>query len=170
MFKFTFLSLSFSLGVLASANAQVQLPLKWHGTWKGSLHIYTGAQVKMELPMSLEIYPIASDSLAWIITYYSKDSVDRRNYHLLQGAGQNHFIMDEKNGIFLDAFLNSETLYSDFLVGESRLQILYTHRNDAIEFLVFTTSKEPLKISGGDFKVETFKQSGFQKALLRKEN
>ncbi len=87
-----------------------------------------------DLDMRLTITPMADGSFDWLIEYGEKD---KRPYVLKKGnLGDNHWVIDERNGILLDCFLNGRSLFSFFEVNGSLLMCNYDFYESHIEFTI----------------------------------
>ena len=77
--------------------------------------------------MTLEVAPIkTSERLSWKIIYDGAQGRSERPYQLeAVDAAKGQFIIDEQNGIRLDAVLIDKCLSSHFVVGGQRLWSTY---------------------------------------------
>lgn len=128
------------------AGVRALLPTAWHGVWAGTVTQTRADGSSMQFEMRLTIAPTDDPkALQWLIEYSGAAGSSRRDYRLIAGDGPNRFVIDEQNGIRLDATLFGDTLSSHFQVGGQTLWD--THRlvqqGDArrIEFELFTASQ-----------------------------
>lgn len=130
------------------------LPAGWVGKWAGTLTINRDTGDPQELPMSLEVRPLADGSrYTWRIVY-DGEKKQTRDYELVVKPGKpGRFEIDEKNGIRLGARLVGTTLYALFQVGDAMIQSRYELTGDVlrVEMTAYTT-RDPLAtkpIAGG---------------------
>ena len=80
-------------------------PDDWLGNWLGDLRIYNSQGLKQTIPMSLELSK--TDTIGkfnWAIIYGQDSTAQKRDYQLIEiDSSKGHYLIDEKNGIFLDA-------------------------------------------------------------------
>lgn len=142
------------------------LPAGWHGTWKGTLEIDPPipghpARVAMEL----RIAPLDGGKTTWTLVY---DGV-ARGYELLPGAEPGRFVVDEKNGITMDATLDGAALHCPFEVDGTLLVSRYTLSRGAIAYEIRTYRRaETTSPVGGKNQVVSYKGRGVQRATLRR--
>jgi hypothetical protein len=85
----------------------------------------------------------------WIITYGQDSTLQRRVYQLQEiDATYGHYLIDEKNGILLDAYFIHEELISIFEVMGNTLLTSYQFHKDEIIFSVKVYSSKEVRISG----------------------
>jgi hypothetical protein len=128
-------------------SVQHELPEPFTGHWKGQLHIFSEGKLVDSIPMSLVILP--EDSLyTYVLTYNAeRKNADRREYQLLHQEG-NHFLLDEKNGIFIDTYLVDNCLMSHFEVMKSRIATRICLDEDNLNFEIIGFGADG-KVSGG---------------------
>jgi len=159
--------------VPVDAAANTGLPVEWHGRWNGTLKITPVEEKEQETPMELTIKPLKdSKNLRWRIIYGDVKKAPVRDYELQPQDKANHFIIDEKNGILIDAWLTGGVLHSQFDVDGSMIAVRYERAGDILRFsLTATSTKEPRvsKLTGkDDFRVKAYKVQSFHAAELRK--
>lgn len=163
--------------VLLAAGAKNPLPAdpaprlpEWHGQWRGTLTIAGAAQT---IPMGLDIEPIEGrDALAWRIIYGEGSSRQVRDYELLPGDAPGRFVIDEKNGILLDARLEGGVLVSAFEVQGNTLVARYELRGEELRYEILTwanaAQRESVAGEGPEaIRVRAFPVGGYQRAALR---
>ncbi|MCX8020957.1 MAG: hypothetical protein N2747_10735 [Chitinophagaceae bacterium] len=122
--------------------------------------------------MSLEIRKGDSSENSWIIRYGS-DGKDERRYSLrpADSLGK-HWIIDEKNGILLDFFHESNTLTGAFSVQNATLVTKYSKLKKRLIFEVISKRSEPARISGAGTEespeIKTYKITAIRSAELKK--
>jgi len=149
------------------------LPADWHGRWTGTLKITPVEGKEQETPMELTIEPLKdSKNLRWQIIYGEGKKAPVRDYELQPQEKANHFVIDEKNGILVDAWLTGGVLHSQFVVADSLIAVRYERAGDVLRFsLTASGTKEPResKLRGkDDFNVKAYKVQSFHVAELRK--
>ena len=105
----------------------LNFPDDWLGFWEGDLHIYDEMGLQQSLPMSLDnSITGVKGQFTWAIIYGTDSIAGRRDY-LLKEVDKNkgHYMVDEKNGILLDAYLIDNELVSVFEVMGNSLTSTY---------------------------------------------
>ena len=153
--------------------ASAGLPAEWHGRWTGTLTITPVDGKVQETPMEMTIEPIKdSKNVRWQIIYGEGKKAPVRDYELQPQVRANHFLIDEKNGILIDAWLTGGVLHSQFEVGDSLIAVRYERTGDVLRFsLTATGTKQPResKLTGkDDFNVKAYKVQSFHVAELRR--
>lgn len=147
------------------------------GSWSGDLEIFNSKGKLMSVPMTLEITTTELDSIfGWTIIYGEGDEVDKREYQLrLLDSDTKHYVVDEKNGILLDAYLLDETLVSTFKVEGNILTCTYALEDDHIIFSIYSYPEQVVRTSGDIVHdgtqipmVYSYQTQIYQKAILRK--
>jgi len=165
--------IAFALSLIpVDAPGNAGLPANWHGRWTGTLKITPVDGKEQETPMELTIEPLkGSKNLRWRIIYGEGKKAPVRDYELQPQEKVHHFIIDEKNGILIDAWLTGGVLHSQFEVGDSMIAVRYERSGDVLRFsLTATSTKEPResKLTGkDDFQVKSHKVESFHAAELR---
>ena len=112
--------------------------------------------------MELRITPKDSTRSTWIIAYSGQPE---RIYELVGSPEKpSTFVMDEKNGIMLDATLEDNELLSTFEVEGRLLLTRYTLLPIGLRYKTQTFIKGAL----GSQKVASWKQTSLQSALLKR--
>ncbi len=113
----------------AVAPAAAAGPADWTGTWKGTCRLTPPHQGIAEFPMTLTIGATAKpDALRWMLVYET-GTRDVRDYELLAvDAAAGTYVIDEKNGLLLDAAFSDGVLYAPFTIG--KVLITATYRVD----------------------------------------
>jgi hypothetical protein len=155
--------------VPADAPAHPGLPVEWHGRWTGTLKITPVAGEAQETPMEMVIEPLKdSKNYRWRIVYGKGPA---REYELIPQEKANHFVIDEKNGLLIDAWLIGGTVHSFFQVAESMIPVRYERNGDTLRFsLTVSTNKDPrtTKMTKGDFEAKAFRLQSVHVAELKK--
>jgi hypothetical protein len=156
---------------LASSDAPAHpgLPVEWHGRWTGTLKITPVAGDAQETSMEMVIVPIKdSKNYRWQI-FYRKGPT--RKYELIPQGKAGHFVIDEKNGLLIDAQLVGSTVDSHFQVDESLIPVWYERNGDTMRFsLTVSTTKDAgtSKVENGKFETKAFKLQSVHVAELKK--
>lgn len=165
------------ISLLATASfAQATLSEAWFGDWSGELNLFGPTGPTQTLGMELHIKQ-AQDSTHhydWTIVYIPADTskpVDRRAYELIGLTdAPNHFVIDEKNSIFLDCYLYDQVMTSFFRVNSSMIIINYAYLGgDSMRVEIFPATTEHTRVSGEeleDLMVEAYPQTGYHRAIL----
>ncbi len=165
------------LNLKETSEIKRQFPEDWLGYWKGDLHIYNESGKTMTVPMALDNALTNQDSIwTWAIIYGEDTIKGRRDYELqVVDTDKGHYVVDEKNSIFLDAFLLHNSLISTFKVGESYLQSTYELDGDDMIFSINVFPEKEIRITGDTIHmgeeipiVYSYKNSVLQKARLKK--
>jgi len=146
----------------------------WIGIWKGELNIENSPTgVRNVIPMELHISK--SDSAGiwnWRIIY--KDSTQDDRKYLLRSAGENNgkYVIDEKDGILLEANLFGNILISRFEVMNSLLEITYNLDGERILFEVSSSKLQPTSVTQSQaeqIEVKSYEIISYQTAILYKQ-
>jgi hypothetical protein len=149
------------------------LPAGWVGKWAGTLTITTDKGDPQELPMTLEVRPLADGGrYTWRLVYGDGEKRQTRDYELVAKPGKpGRFEIDEKNGIRLGARLVGTTLFALFQVGEAVIQSRYEQASEVlrVEMTAYTT-RDPLatKPTAGGAEVKSPQLLSVQTAELKK--
>lgn len=161
------------LFISASAFCQVNFPDGWIGKWKGNLEIMTpNGTVKQTVPMEINIAKLAeTKKWQWQIIYNDKDI---RNYEIVEkDAAKGHYVLDEKNNIFIDVNVFGNKLFSNFEVQGTRLFDTHEFINDTIIFELSSSNTNGVQTSGDGTSaiptVKSFPQTAYQKAILYRQ-
>ncbi len=130
-----------------SRNQVSEFPYSWSGQYIGYLKLFNeweiDNQVKMELTIGREE---SEEYIPWIIKYNDEDI---RNYGLrVKNANTGHYIIDEFNGIQLDAYLNGNTLVAQFEILNNEITMMYTHEGKYIDINIISSDRASQTYSG----------------------
>lgn len=136
-------------------------PSSWEGSWSGPMTVWSPDGGSSQTSMSLRV---GSDG-EWTLQYEGQPP---RPYRLVPvDPGKGHYLVDERNGIQIDAYLRGDTLYSQFDVQDSRVTALYRRTEEGLEVEMHTFGRAPGRSSGaGDVRVDAFALRAAQKAVL----
>ncbi|WP_052705373.1 hypothetical protein [Flavobacterium sp. 316] len=159
--------------VLFSQDTKV-FPDDFFGKYKGKLNIHNqnGSQV-----IDMELHLLPTDTIArykYTIIYKSDKVNQERKYTLLEkDKTKGQYIIDENNGILLNAFVTDNTLYSIFEVQGSLLTTTEHFADNYVDFEIMYSNKNNMEKSGKNTEeipeVLSYPVINVQKARLYKE-
>jgi hypothetical protein len=168
-------------GLVAFRNVafgQKPFPTAWLGEWHGTLEIF-GAKGKVQsLPMELHLHPI--DSIAggytFTIVYGEDKEAGRRPYHLLTlDAATGRYLLDERNGIRMEAYFVNGKLIQWFEVQGALLYTSVEKVGRRLVWEIVSGSSKPVSTTGGGIAegeeippVQAYPVSGLQRAVLKR--
>lgn len=133
---------------------------KWYGTWRGTLTLAPPPKnFPSNNPMQLRIAALGAGRWSWVIAYAGQPE---RNYEL-RSLGEG-LVLDERNGILLDAVLEGDELLSVFEVGGRLLLTRYTLSKATLVYETQTFTKGEL----GPNQVASWKRTSVQRASLKR--
>lgn len=117
--------------MLALVLALAAGPADWAGTWKGTCRLTPAYETVESFAASLTVGKTdRPDTLRWTIIYET-DPRDVRNYELIAvDAAAGRYVLDEKNGLLLDAVFSDGVLYSPFTIGTLLITATYEATGD----------------------------------------
>ncbi|MEX1002214.1 MAG: hypothetical protein WDZ35_08885 [Crocinitomicaceae bacterium] len=139
-----FLLALFCVGLMLSGFSQ--LPKAWMGQYAGELSSINIQGEESTYAMEL-IIEVENDSAYAFTIIYGKDSLKQVRAYTLRQIGENRFMLDENNGIFLNMNLIGDRLFSVFEVEGNFLHLCYRKTKKGIDFEL--TSSRKAEISGG---------------------
>ncbi|GAB5563678.1 MAG: hypothetical protein Wins2KO_07410 [Winogradskyella sp.] len=159
--------------LLNAQNDSLQFPQDFFGIYKGKLTI-VNANGTQELDMEFHLQQ--TDSIGkyqYTLVYIMNGNRQERLYNLIEkDAEKGDYIVDENNGIFLDAKLIDNTLYSMFEVQGNILTTTERFYKDHMDFEITFSSKKAKNESGteGEDGVEviSYPITVVQKARLQR--
>lgn len=152
------------------------LPDGWVGRWFGPSTNTAPGRPPLKFSMGLDIAPDGPGRWTWTITYDGQLGSQVRRYHLRSvGDDPARFVIDENNGIVLQATLIDGAIYCPFSLDDQTLTAIYRAvglgTTDArIEFEVITfRAGEAVDTGGkgGSPAVRTWPVASLQRAVLR---
>ena len=167
--------LVFGLGFSSFAqNDALQFPQDFYGTYKGDLHIMN-ANGKQTLGM--EFILKAGDSIGkhqYTLVYIFNGERQERQYTLIEkDVSKGEYIVDENNGILLDAKLVDHTLYFMFEVQNNIITTTERFYDNAMDFEITFSDTKQKTVSGTEgenaIEVTSYPIGGIQKAHLIKQ-
>lgn len=163
----TLISLFWAIGAVAQDD--LKFPEDYFGIYKGDLHIVSS---RGEQTIQMEFHLQATDSVGnykYVLVYIADGNRQERHYNLID-KGEGKYVVDENNGILLDAALIGNTLYSMFEVQGNILTTTETFFEDKMWFEITFSSKEQKKETGVEegVNVYSYPVTTVQKAVLYK--
>ena len=153
------------------------LPLEWLGTWSGTVQSRSASGKEQTFRMKLTIAPTdRPGTLTWTIVYDGDQGRSTREYQLVQkNVARGEFVIDEKNGILLDATLLGNSLSSHFTIQGQRIWSSYrlvdSDKRKEIQFELFSADERASTKSGGEgAEVISLKTASRQFAVLMLQN
>ena len=168
---------SLLLSITFSAAAQQNsFPQSWVGHWKGELQWFKSGKAEPQtVKMELRIQPTDSAGTYTWQLIYGTISDDNRPYLLVpRDIPAGHWVIDERNGIVLDQFWIGDKLCGAFTVQNSTILNNYRMENGKLMVEFFSLAAKPLVTTGNGTeespKVDSYRMSAYQKAVLTKSN
>lgn len=154
--------------------ADQRLPAEWNGIWKGLTVNVVANGKREEIPMELHVLPVAeSNAKTWKILYGKDAAQTTRPYEIMPVSGEpNRFVVDEKNGLFIDNQLVGNVLYSQFMVTTNLVTTRFELKGEEIkvEMMMFDLrSPRQSKLTGGNIEVASYRFRSTQFGVLRRE-
>lgn len=156
-----------------SQNDSLQFPQDFYGIYKGDLKITNSKGVQT---IDMEFHLNKTDSIGkyqYTLVYIMNDNRQERLYNLIEkDAAKGDYIVDENNGIFLDAKVVDNTLYSLFEVQGNLLTTTERFYEDHMIFEITFADMAKKQTSGTEgenaTEVLSYPVSVVQKAYLKK--
>jgi hypothetical protein len=180
--RFAIVMLILIPGVIRAGDTQEKavLPAAWHGHWAGKLRVISAKAEPMNAHMELHITPLDGGNYTWTIVYGDGDKKrQERKYELVPGdKGPDHFVIDEKNGSFIDLRLLDGSLRGMFRVksdkGANDALIATTYRLAGdkliVEMTTFPgTATRASEIKNAKMTVESYLPTSMQIAELTRQ-
>ncbi|CAM4068811.1 MULTISPECIES: hypothetical protein [Flavobacterium] len=162
------------ISTIAFTQNKTTFPNDFFGKYKGKLNIHNakGSQI-----IDMELHLLPTDSVGkyiYTIIYKSEKIDQERKYTLIEkDNAKGSFVIDENNGIILNAFVADNTLYSIFEVQGSLLTTTEHFKDNYVDFEIMYTQKDKVKKTGKNTEevpeVLSFPVMSVQKARLFKE-
>lgn len=173
-YLFLFFIMMFNISNAQTSLDSLQFPNDFFGVYKGDLEMTT---FKGNKTIGMEFHFNKTDSIGkyqYMLVYIINGERQKRKYNLItKDTSKGEYIIDENNGILLDAKLIDNTIYSMFEVNESIITTTERFYIDAMDFEITFTDKKQKVISGTEdeepTKVISYPIGGRQKAHLIKQ-
>ena len=160
---------------LPAQDAPAAIPDAWLGEWHGEMTNYGSRGASSQIPVSLRIAELSDGSYEWRTVYNQDLENGVRDYRLVPTPGTStRFVMDEQNGILLEASLLGGALVTPFSVAGQTLVSRYTLRADGtlIHEIIYWPD-EPGVVSRGSgvggeagAEVRSFEAAGIQRTVF----
>lgn len=128
---------------------ELKFPKDYFGSYYGKLNINNGGNVQ---EFDMEFHLETTDSIGkytYIIVYGSGETRQERKYFLKEkNVAKGEFVVDEDNGILLNAKFNGNTLYSMFEVQGGLLTSRESFFDTYMDFEITYSNKSQLEKSG----------------------
>lgn len=126
----------------------------WMGTWKGEAKSISSRGDSANFGMTIEIKRLENPiRYQWKTVFTGAQGDVVKAYELIPQPKENHFVIDEKNGILIDTILFDDTLISHFTVQDQTIWCQYRVVNEpegrSIEFDLYAATSSAAKSSGG---------------------
>ncbi len=167
------LFLCISLISLAQDSKSIQFPEDYFGKYQGTLNI-TSKRGIQKIPMEFHLSKTDSiEHTACLRPIGEGEKKQVRNYFLVEKDAENgNFMIDEDNGIFINAKVVENKLFCLFEVEQSLLTTFITFEKDHLLFEIVYSNTEKKELSGGQNdsipKVTSYPPLVIQKAKLLK--
>jgi len=175
MKQFLFL-LIFGFGCFTNAQEKTtQFPTDYLGIYKGDLKIESVRGAK-EIGMEFHLNTTEkTDHYQYMLIYIFDGKRQERKYTLVtKNATKGQYILDENNGILIDAQLFGNTLYFMFKVEATIITTTLRFYKDDMNFEITASSKDKKNVTGQENKdvseVVSYPITTVQKAHLLKEH
>ena len=159
---------------LLNVSLFAQIDNSWLGKWSGELFIFGQPGIEKLSTIHMELHISETDSANvcnWRIIYKDSASDDRKYLLRTIDQAKGRYVIDEKDGILLEANLLGNALISRFDIGGSLLEAQYTLLEDRIVFEVTVSSVNPVSTSESQLvqgEVRSYTVTNYQRANLFK--
>jgi len=172
LFLFSLICLS-NISIAQEHNDKI-FPDSYFGKYKGDLMI-SSDNGQQKVPM--EFHLLETDSVGkydYIIVYGEDENKQTRSYILVEkNASTGNYILDENNGILLEAKVFNDKMFFLFEVSGSLITTYISFGDDQITFEVVAAQSENNLLSGGISEdipdVISYSANVVQRAFLFKE-
>ena len=138
------LTFSFILISFFSAFSQDKFPESWLGIYQGDMYILRANSEKIDTVAVTFEFLATQNAKRWTyrMTYKSPKYGDIvKDYELIKpdSLAKNSYLLDEKDGIYIEDVLIGNTLYSTFSVAGSRLSSTLRKDGNELFFEIFSS-------------------------------
>ena len=149
---------------LPSLCAQPSFPEECLGVWRGTLYIHSQGALRDSVQTRMTVATTADSSAwTWKTEYFMPKTPVVKDYVLRWSDEQQHYLLDEGDGIVLNAYLLNDQLLSTFEVQGSLLTSRYRREGDQLIFEI-TSGKQTNTTQG----VTNYSVASLQRAVLRR--
>jgi hypothetical protein len=151
--------------------SNTEFPDTWAGSWKGDLVLTKNGLPTSNIKMELNIQRIDMETTTWQIVY---DSIPR-DYELKVARGIGHYVIDEKNSVFLDGYFENNEFNSVFSVNDVVLVTNYNMLGDSMIFTIRTYPQSLTAVTGEELEqadtanpisIKSYRERIVQRAVL----
>ena len=159
------------VSLVSAQDQKLTFPQDYFGIYKGDLEI-TNSRGTQTIQMEFHLQPTDSvGNYNYVLVYIADGKRQERHYNLIEtDKEKGRYIVDENNGIILDATVVGNTLYSLFEVQGNILTTIETFFEDRMEFLITFSARKLKRTTGtensGD--VHAYPVTTVQKGVLYK--
>ena len=144
--------ITFILVTLPYVYSQNKFPESWLGTYKGDMHILRANSEKIDTVDVIFEFLATKHAKKWTyrMTYKSAKYGDIvKDYELIKpdSLAKNIYLLDEKDGIYIEDVLIGNCLYSVFSVAGNRLSSVLRKEGDELFFEIFSSKDESTLVS-----------------------
>jgi len=170
-----------ALTATSTAGAQTEsprLPDAWPGTWSGEMVNLGSGAASDPISVSLRVSPLGDGSYEWRTVYGDDVENGLRDYRLVPApaSSSTDFLIDEQNGILLQARLLGSSLVTPFRVENRTFLSRYTLEAEdrLIHEIIFWSDENPLETMGTGSTgedgqpVSSMFPGGIQRSVLRR--
>ena len=145
MAKFIFGFMTLLLSIHAQASQ-----ISWEGEWTGACTLVPSYNGIADFSGSLKVTSQNStpEQFEWQLIYdfAGRQPTETRAYALNQVSGEkDHYVIDERNGLLLDAFVNGSTLYSPFTINGLLILARYEFNGENVVIEMPTFLQAPIR-------------------------
>ena len=164
-----------SIILLFTGSIFAQIGDNWNGIWKGELMIFSGPSADKVSSVHMELHISNTDSeniRNWRIIYRDSTKDDRKYKLKTVDASKGKYLIDETDGVFLEANLYDNNLISRFEVMNNLLDISYKLESDKIVFEVSTSTAKSTSSTLSQLEqieVKSYTVTSYQRAYLYPE-
>lgn len=166
--------------ILTNLDAQSNFPKEWLGTYSGDMYLEYLDGIKDTIPVTFDLLP--TDSLnhwTYKMTYNSKKwGTMVKDYEIFWNdslKSANLFLLDEKDGIYIQEVFMNNRFYSHFEVEGGHFISLLERKGKDLYFEIRCTdgtkglvSKSEKDAEGNTYQVSNYFQYTVQYVLLKK--
>lgn len=156
----------------APAPADSVFPASWQGAWSGTCTLIADGEVTDSFSMQLQVRPAPEgEDWTWTMTYGEGEGRQVRDYRLRRASdgGAHAFVIDERDGIVLDAFFADGALHSRFTVESNAIDSTYLRLGDQLLVMLANYAADPAGETG-DGAVANYRLKSVQRGWLRRKH
>lgn len=156
-----------------------QFPKDWEGRYEGEMYWYVNGQLRGKIPCRHKISPQKPGVWSWTTEFDSTQLIPqkvRKDYLLIEdkSQAQGHYILDEQDGILIDMILMSNSFYSQFEVGNSKITTVDRLEGNTLYKEIIMVPKDKVRKSSAKTGQESFEVTSansiiIQKSILKKQ-